>query len=55
MTQVREIFEEQARVLLEVGASTSILLETFGSLLEAAEAVRAVRDLSADDPDRRRR
>ena len=31
-------------------ASTSILLETFGSLLEAAEAVRAVRGLSAEIP-----
>jgi homocysteine S-methyltransferase len=49
MTQVREIFQEQARALLEAEADL-ILLETFGSLLEAAEAVRAVRDLSADIP-----
>ncbi|MDQ5857961.1 MAG: bifunctional homocysteine S-methyltransferase/methylenetetrahydrofolate reductase [Acidobacteriota bacterium] len=49
MTQVREIFQEQARVLLEAEADL-ILLETFGSLLEAAEAVRSVRDLSADVP-----
>jgi len=49
MTQVREIFQEQARVLLEADADL-ILLETFGSLLEAAEAVRAVRDLSSDVP-----
>ncbi len=49
MTQVREIFQEQARVLLEADADL-ILLETFGSLLETAEAVRAVRDLSADIP-----
>ncbi len=49
LTQVREIFEEQARVLLEGGVDL-ILLETFGSLLEAAEAVRAVRALSADIP-----
>ncbi|HEX9687477.1 MAG TPA: bifunctional homocysteine S-methyltransferase/methylenetetrahydrofolate reductase [Thermoanaerobaculia bacterium] len=49
MSQVREIFQEQARVLLEAGVDL-ILLETFGSLLEAAAAVRAVRDLSADVP-----
>jgi homocysteine S-methyltransferase len=49
VTQVREIFQEQARALLE-GEADLILLETFGSLLEAAEAVRAVRDLSADVP-----
>jgi methionine synthase I (cobalamin-dependent)/5,10-methylenetetrahydrofolate reductase len=49
MMQVREIFAEQARVLLESEVDL-VLLETFGSLLEAAEAVRAVRDLSADVP-----
>jgi homocysteine S-methyltransferase len=49
LSQVREIFEEQARVLLESGVDL-ILLETFGSLLEAAEAVRAVRGLSAEIP-----
>ncbi len=49
LTQVREIFEEQARVLLESGVDL-VLLETFGSLLEAAEAVRAVRGLSAEIP-----
>src|SRR5512143_1156408 len=49
MTQVREIFQEQARVLLESEVDL-VLLETFGSLLEAAEAVRAVRGLSADVP-----
>ena len=49
LSQVREIFEEQARVLLEAGADL-ILLETFGSLLEAAEAVRAVRGLSREIP-----
>jgi homocysteine S-methyltransferase len=49
LSQVREIFEEQARVLLEAGVDL-ILLETFGSLLEAAEAVRAVRGLSAEIP-----
>ena len=49
LSQVREIFEEQARVLLESGVDL-ILLETFGSLLEAAEAVRAVRGLSAELP-----
>ncbi len=49
LVQVREIFEEQARALLEGGVDL-ILLETFGSLLEAAEAVRAVRGLSGDVP-----
>ena len=49
LSQVREIFEEQARVLLEGGVDL-ILLETFGSLLEAAEAVRAVRGLSTEIP-----
>jgi homocysteine S-methyltransferase len=49
LTQVREIFEEQARALLEGGVDL-ILLETFGSLLEAAEAVRAVRGLSSAIP-----
>src|SRR5215468_953427 len=49
LAQVREIFEEQARILLEAGVDL-ILLETFGSLLEAAEAVRAARSLSADIP-----
>ena len=47
LSQVREIFEEQARLLLESGVDL-ILLETFGSLLEAAEAVRAIRALSAE-------
>jgi len=49
MMQVREIFQEQARVLLEAEVDL-VLLETFGSLLEAAEAVRAVRDLSEQIP-----
>ena len=49
LAQVREIFEEQARVLLEAGVDL-VVLETFGSLLEAAEAVRAVRGLSAEIP-----
>ncbi len=49
LAQVREIFEEQARILLEAGVDL-VLLETFGSLLEAAEAVRAVRGLSAEIP-----
>jgi homocysteine S-methyltransferase len=49
LVQVREIFEEQARALLEGGVDL-ILLETFGSLLEAAEAVRSVRGLSARIP-----
>jgi methionine synthase I (cobalamin-dependent)/5,10-methylenetetrahydrofolate reductase len=49
LVQVREIFEEQARILLESGVDL-VVLETFGSLLEAAEAVRAVRGLSPDVP-----
>ena len=49
LAQVREIFEEQARILLEGGVDL-LLLETFGSLLEAAEAVRAARSLSAEIP-----
>jgi methionine synthase I (cobalamin-dependent)/5,10-methylenetetrahydrofolate reductase len=49
LAQVREIFEEQARVLLEAGVDL-VVLETFGSLLEAAEAVRAVRGLSREIP-----
>jgi len=49
LVQVREIFEEQARVLLEAGVDL-LLLETFGSLLEAAEAVRAARGLSGQVP-----
>jgi homocysteine S-methyltransferase len=49
LSQVREIFEEQARLLLESGVDL-VLLETFGSLLEAAEAVRAVRGLSSEIP-----
>jgi len=49
LTQVRALFEEQARALLESGVDL-ILLETFGSLLEAAEAVRAVRGISSDVP-----
>ena len=49
LSGVRELFEEQARVLLEAGVDL-VLLETFGSLLEAAEAVRAVRGLSGEIP-----
>ena len=49
LTQVREIFEEQARALLDGGVDL-VVLETFGSLLEAAEAVRAVRGLSSAIP-----
>jgi homocysteine S-methyltransferase len=49
LVQVREIFQEQARVLLEAGVDL-LLLETFGNLLEAAEAVRSVRSLSLDIP-----
>ena len=49
LVQVREIFEEQAGRSWRA-ASICSLLETFGSLLEAAEAVRAVRGLSAEIP-----
>jgi homocysteine S-methyltransferase len=49
LVDVREIFEEQARVLLDAGVDL-MLLETFGNVLEAAEAVRAVRGLSAQIP-----
>jgi homocysteine S-methyltransferase len=49
LTQVREIFEEQVRLLLEEGVDL-VLLESFGNLLEAAEAVRSARGLSAEIP-----
>jgi len=47
--QVREIFEEQVRILIEEGVDL-LLFETFGNLLEAAEAVRAARGLSVGIP-----
>jgi homocysteine S-methyltransferase len=47
--QVREIFTEQARILLEEGVDL-IGLETFSSVLEILEAVRAVRSLSDGIP-----
>lgn len=46
---VREIFTEQARILLEEGVDL-ISLETFSSELEILEAIRAVRALSRDVP-----
>ncbi len=49
LSQVREIFEEQIRILLDEGVDL-LLFETFGNLLEAAEAVRAARGLSSDIP-----
>ncbi len=49
LSQVREIFEEQMRLLLEEGVDL-LLLESFSNLLEAAEAVRAARGLSAEIP-----
>ncbi|HKB70650.1 MAG TPA: bifunctional homocysteine S-methyltransferase/methylenetetrahydrofolate reductase [Thermoanaerobaculia bacterium] len=49
LSQVREIFEEQIRILVEEGVDL-LLLESFSNLLEAAEAVRAARGLSADIP-----
>ena len=47
--QVREIFNEQIRILLEEGVDL-IRLSTFSSQLEALEAIRAVRSLSAEIP-----
>jgi methionine synthase I (cobalamin-dependent)/5,10-methylenetetrahydrofolate reductase len=47
--QVREIFTEQIRLLLEEKVDL-LILETFSSTLEAVEAVRAARALSADVP-----
>ena len=49
LTQVREIFEEQLRLLLDEGVDL-IVLESFANLLEAAEAVRSARGLSAEVP-----
>jgi homocysteine S-methyltransferase len=49
LSQVRELFEEQIRVLLEGGVDL-ILCESFSNLLEAAEAVRACRGLSTEIP-----
>lgn len=46
---VREIFTEQARILLEEGVDL-ISLETFSSELEIVEAIRAVRALSPGVP-----
>jgi homocysteine S-methyltransferase len=46
---VREIFTEQIRLLLEEKVDL-LLFETFSSLLEITEALRAARDLSADVP-----
>jgi methionine synthase I (cobalamin-dependent) len=45
LSQVRELFEEQLRILLDEGVDL-VLLESFSNLLEAAEAVRACRGLS---------
>ena len=47
--QIREIFTEQARILLEEGVDL-VSLETFSSELEIVEAIRAVRALSRDVP-----
>ena len=49
LSQVREIFEEQIRILVEEGVDL-VLLESFSNLLEAAEAVRAARGISATVP-----
>jgi len=45
--QVREIFSEQIRILLEEGVDL-LVLESFSSSVEAREALRAARELSAD-------
>ncbi|KAA0256410.1 MAG: bifunctional homocysteine S-methyltransferase/methylenetetrahydrofolate reductase [Acidobacteria bacterium] len=47
--QVRELFAEQIRILLEERVDL-LLFETFSSTLEAVEAVRAARELSAEVP-----
>jgi homocysteine S-methyltransferase len=47
--QVREIFTEQIRLLLEEKADL-LVLETFSSTLEIVEAIRAARTLSANVP-----
>ena len=46
---VRELFTEQIRILLEEGVDL-LSFETFSSTLEAVEALRAARALSADIP-----
>src|SRR5450759_4454952 len=46
---VRELFTEQIRILLEEGVDL-LSFETFSSTLEAAEALRAARALSAEIP-----
>ncbi len=47
--QVRELFAEQIRILLEEGVDL-LTLETFSSTLEIVEAIRAARELSAEIP-----
>lgn len=47
--QVREIFSEQVRILLEEGVDL-LSFETFSSTLEVVEAIRAARELSASTP-----
>src|SRR5438105_1008208 len=47
--QVRDIFTEQIRLLLEEGVDL-LVLETFSSTLEITEAIAAARSLSADVP-----
>ena len=48
-TQVRELFAEQIRILLEEGVDV-LDFETFSSTLEIVEAVRAARDLDKSIP-----
>ena len=48
-SQVRELFTEQIRILLEEEVDL-LLLETFTSTLETVEAIRAARELSATVP-----
>ena len=47
--QVRELFTEQIRILLEEEVDL-LVLETFSSTLEIVEAIRAARELSASIP-----
>lgn len=47
--QVRELFTEQIRILLEEKVDL-LILESFSSTLEAVEAIRAARDLSPSVP-----
>jgi homocysteine S-methyltransferase len=49
LSEAREVFREQAEVLLGAGADL-LILETFGSLDECREAVAAAREAAGDGP-----